>query len=618
MNRSTFVGGVPTSETFVNTTDSIEAIADALGIVVGGAGGGFEADGTPSLYDRLIGDTDAVIERIGSDNANNSFASGTVISNRDGSTLERLEFLMAILGATSSTTTALGTTSTFIDSARTEAVDYWNSRVYFVQLSGTNVGLASRVVDFDDVTDTGTIDPALPNAIASGVTYVLIAAPGDNVPPANSTDNITFHDVIGSKIDTNAGDSILARQLVPAADSATNINTRDVVGNKTDTNAGNSILARQLVPAADSVVNVNIRDVVGNKTDTNAGNSLFARLLIPATDSATNISVRDVVGSKVDTNAGNSLLARNLVPTADSASNINIRDVVGNKTDTNAGNSLLARHLIPTADVTTNTNARDVIGNKSDAVQYDVATTRSIMGYLKAIKNEIKELKRQSQYPVLSEFWASDTTAIDLNIWATAVTGTSTVTRQVDTSSPMRARLLTSAGIGDDARLRTVVLFRASPTNYTTSFTQKRLSVAWEGRFTSVANFDNATFIMGLTSTTAATRATTNIIGFGLLTDALRQVTDNGGVESETVPSVVPTLTDWNEYRIEITRIGATNTVEFWINDTLTGTHNTAANIPDANMYLSFFVETDAAATAQLDVGAVTAWISDTDLGTYD
>lgn len=230
----------------------------------------------------------------------------------------------------------------------------------------------------------------------------------------------------------------------------------------------------------------------------------------------------------------------------------------------------------------------------------------------------ILSLRRQDLYPVLSEFWASDTVGIDANMWATAVTGTSTVTRQVDTSSPPRVRLLTSAGVGDDARLRTVVLFRIIPTNYTTSFTIKRLILQWEARFTSVANIDNTSFFMGFTPTTTATRATTNIVGFGLTTDALRQVTDNGGTESETTPSTVPTLTNWNEYRIEVTRVDTANTIQFFINDVLTGTHSTAANIPDVNMYVNFFIETDAAATAQLDVGAVTSKMFDHNIGNFE
>lgn len=43
----------------------LNAIRDALGIVASGAGGGYEADGAPSLYDRVTGDADSIENRLG-------------------------------------------------------------------------------------------------------------------------------------------------------------------------------------------------------------------------------------------------------------------------------------------------------------------------------------------------------------------------------------------------------------------------------------------------------------------------------------------------------------------------------------------------------------------------
>ena len=231
----------------------------------------------------------------------------------------------------------------------------------------------------------------------------------------------------------------------------------------------------------------------------------------------------------------------------------------------------------------------------------------------------ILELRRQDLYPVLSEFWASDATGIDTTIWATALAGAGTVTRTITTSSPMRVTLSTiDALAASTARLTSRILFRASPSNYTTSFTPKRFTIQWEARFTTITAFDNTTFFMGLADTTTSTRATNNLIGFGLTTDALRQVTDNAGTESETTPSTVPTLTNWNEYRIEITRLGTTNTIQFFINDIVIATHNTAANIPDINAYLTFFVDNDTTGIAVLDVGAITSRYFDLNLGNFE
>lgn len=304
------------------------------------------------------------------------------------------------------------------------------------------------------------------------------------------------------------------------------------------------------------------------------------------------------------------------VQAADSASNTDIRDVIGNKTDTNAGNSLLARHLIPGTDVTTNVNVRDVIGSKADTAQYDSGTTSSLIRYLRALIDQAKELKRMDLYPVLSEFWASDVTGIDGNMWATSVAGAGAVTRVVTDTDFLKVRVSTGDAAGaSTARLRTVVLFRATPTGFTTSGTPKRLVVQWEGKFTAVSAFDNATFFMGLSSSTTADRTTANIIGFGLSGDAIQTVTDSAGVETTNLPAAI-TLTNRNEFRMEISRVGGTNQVEFFINDVLQFTHNT--NVPDVNGYLEFFVDNDTTGTAIFDVGAITGKYHDVDLGSWE
>ena len=157
MSRGALINGQPTSETFVNTTDSLEALADALGIRAAG-GGQFEADGVPDFWDALVTDSStqadivtltgnrdaAVIQRlaaiinalnitdtgagtgltesgtrnistalgtdggtitdsatsvlgaIGANNANNAFVSTSVVANGDGSVLERLEDIKMI------------------------------------------------------------------------------------------------------------------------------------------------------------------------------------------------------------------------------------------------------------------------------------------------------------------------------------------------------------------------------------------------------------------------------------------------------------------------------------------------------------------------------------------
>ena len=68
-----------------------------------------------------------------------------------------------------------GSTTTTVDSERTEADDYWNG-AYILFTSGPNDGLSRKIADFDAATDTITHE-AFPNAVASGHTYLLTARP---------------------------------------------------------------------------------------------------------------------------------------------------------------------------------------------------------------------------------------------------------------------------------------------------------------------------------------------------------------------------------------------------------------------------------------------------------
>jgi len=73
-----------------------------------------------------------------------------------------------------------GTTTTVVDSERTEANDFWNG--YEIKFtSGDNAGLTRRVIDFDASADTLTLDRALPNAVSSGDKYQLYLSPENQI-----------------------------------------------------------------------------------------------------------------------------------------------------------------------------------------------------------------------------------------------------------------------------------------------------------------------------------------------------------------------------------------------------------------------------------------------------
>lgn len=76
-----------------------------------------------------------------------------------------------------SAATGAGTTTTVVDTALTEANDYWNGGI-IVFKTGNNVGEARIVSDFDAATDKLTLSVALPNASASGDQYHLCVTTG--------------------------------------------------------------------------------------------------------------------------------------------------------------------------------------------------------------------------------------------------------------------------------------------------------------------------------------------------------------------------------------------------------------------------------------------------------
>lgn len=74
--------------------------------------------------------------------------------------------------ATSGTTTSSGSSTTLVDTARTEANDYWNGKSVTI-LSGACAGETRTVLDFDSATDTVTVSSAFSATIASGVSYKI-------------------------------------------------------------------------------------------------------------------------------------------------------------------------------------------------------------------------------------------------------------------------------------------------------------------------------------------------------------------------------------------------------------------------------------------------------------
>ena len=203
---------------------------------------------------------------------------------------------------------------------------------------------------------------------------------------------------------------------------------------------------------------------------------------------------------------------------------------------------------------------------------------------------------RSDYFQYLSEQWANDT---DEFTGAWNRSSDSYITRvKTDTDMPKAAIVVP---VNQTARLRTIFTFRATPSVFDSQSPTsmvRGMYVEWEAKFTNVANVDNSATFMGLNASASATRATTNLIGFGLNSDSLISITDNAGTESTTAISGI-TLTNRNLYRITVTG----GQIEFSVNGNLVATHTT--NIPDIIGYLQYYLDTQGGGSSTLDIGFV-------------
>ncbi len=205
------------------------------------------------------------------------------------------------------------------------------------------------------------------------------------------------------------------------------------------------------------------------------------------------------------------------------------------------------------------------------------------------------------------ETW-QDEAGIDATVWTTAVTGTGAVARDATEAAYLKA-VLSGPANADTARIRSNQRWVCAPDTYGTNTLLRRLIMEWEAKFATVASIENTTFFMGLAATTAATRATTNIVGFILASDALNSITDDGVGETTKIVGA-PTLTVWHKYAIDV----QTRKIAFYIDEAKVAEHTTSAgdDLPDQTMYLNFYLPQEAAAAGgQLHLALIRIWYED-------
>ena len=202
----------------------LRAIEAALSVNAA-AGGEFELDGDPDLWDALVNNSSAdasittltgnrdaaAIQRLAAIiNAHGITDAGTVTGfEEDGTGGTLWESIVAVKGTftTSSATVPA-------DTGRLEANDYFNGDL-IIPLTGAVLGQARVIADFANAGGVFTLDSELPFTAAPGlVTYIIIHYKYPLAPAVDSAANTTSAHVVGNKTDT-----IPAMNLAPDNDS---------------------------------------------------------------------------------------------------------------------------------------------------------------------------------------------------------------------------------------------------------------------------------------------------------------------------------------------------------------------------------------------------------------
>jgi hypothetical protein len=199
------------------------------------------------------------------------------------------------------------------------------------------------------------------------------------------------------------------------------------------------------------------------------------------------------------------------------------------------------------------------------------------------------------------ETW-QDEAGIDATVWTVTDPATGAAWSRGASGAYLRATAAPNAD--ETARLVSDQRWIAAPDTYGTNTILRRLVLEFELKLTTVANIDNTLAFFGLTTATDHDRTDNNIIGFALASDVLQSLTDNAGAETVNT-TFGETLTNWNKLKIEI----YAGHVKFYVNEVEVADHTT--NLPDAPMYLNYFIDTDGVGAATIELGVIRIWNED-------
>lgn len=347
----------------------------------------------------LFAQQDSGANVLGSDNANNAFASTNVVANADGTVIEREEYIqasIAVPGADSATNTLeRDVVGNKADATAAGAVTATDTLVAYIKQIVTMLGIDADTNAIAAMLGGAAGIATMPNAAvpANAVNVFELlreiwavlngTAAGENgvqvwpaaAAPAN---NVSLAEAVRYVVET-----LLS---VPTADLATNLLTTQVLGNKADAAATGAVTATDTLVAYIK----QLITMMGTDADTNPiaamlsganGIGIMPSAAVPANNVNAFELLREIWAVLNGTAAGENGV-QVWAAAAAPANNVSIAEAIRYVVESQLN--------VPTADLATNALTTQVVGNKTDAAIADTieggaATTQTLHALAKTI-----------------------------------------------------------------------------------------------------------------------------------------------------------------------------------------------------------------------------------------
>lgn len=138
------------------------------------------------------------------------------------------------------------------------------------------------------------------------------------------------------------------------------------------------------------------------------------------------------------------------------------------------------------------------------------------------------------------------------------------------------------------------------------------IELEFEMTLSDVTQLVIGTCFFGFTPNQADTRASNNIVGFGLVgaapAQALQTITDLAGVETVNT-GFGENMAALNKFKVTVVQIAGVGTIQFYLNEVLIASH--IANLPDLPMYPNWYFDTTALGPCTPQIGIIRIFTED-------